>query len=146
MESFVNLFGPLDQVASGVTAEAIFVLVLLNFLTRFLAYRHHVKQYAEGGAEAITRYAPHVASNVLLVLSSFYFMTLHHHAGFVMSVLVLGLFLTDFFEFESRMVEARREMPLERPKGAMVLSLFVFMYAFYQSFFWILYGPWSAIF
>lgn len=145
MEPFVNLFGPLDQL-HGVIEEVILVLVLANFVTRFLAHRRHVKQYEDGGAEAISRYVPHVASNLLLVLASFYFLTVHHHAGIVMSVLVLGLFLTDFFEYESRKVEARREIPLERPKGALVASLFVFLYASYQALFWVLAGPWSAVF
>ncbi len=49
-------------------------------------------------------------------------MTLHHHGGMVLSVLVLGAVITDFFEFESRKVEARRDIPLERPKGAIVAA------------------------
>jgi hypothetical protein len=36
-------------------------------------------------------------------------------------------------------------MPLERPKGAIVAALVVFMYAGYQSLFWVIKGPWSAI-
>jgi hypothetical protein len=145
MQTFVNLFGPLDSLLSGVIREVLLVIVVANFVTRFLAHRRHVSQYESGGAEAISRYLPHVASNLLLVLSSFYFMTVQHHGGMVMSVLVLGLFLTDFFEFESRKVEARREIPLERPKGSLVASLLVFMYAFYQALFWVIAGPWSAL-
>jgi hypothetical protein len=63
----------------------------------------------------------------------------------VMSVLVLGAVITDFFEFESRKVEARRDIPLERPNGALVAAVLVFMYAGYQALFWLIKGPWSAV-
>jgi hypothetical protein len=148
----VSIFGPVDSVLAAelgvgdiVVIEAIvLVLVLANFLTRKLAHDRHVRQ-AEDGAEAVSRVLPHEATNVLLVLGSFYYMTIEHHAGMVLSVLVLGLFLTDFFEFESRKVEARRDIPLERPKGSIVAGLLVLSYAGYKTLFFVIQGPFDAI-
>jgi len=60
-------------------------------------------------------------------------------------VLVLGAVITDFFEFESRKVEARRDIPLERPKGAIVAVVLLAMYASYQALFWIIKSPWEAV-
>ncbi|WP_424003529.1 DUF7313 family protein [Haloarcula salina] len=152
MQPSVTLFGPLDTIM-GSTAPGgtylieyvLLVLVVANFFTRQLAHRRHTKQYEDDGAEAISRHPLHVTTNVALVLLSFYYTTLHQHGGMVLSVLVLGAVITDFFEFESRKVEARRDLPLERPKGAIVAALVVFMYAGYQSLFWVIKGPWSSI-
>jgi hypothetical protein len=148
----VSIFGPVDGVLAAelgigdiVVIEAIvLVLVLANFVTRKVAHDRHVRQ-AEDGAEAVSRFVPHELTNVLLVLGSFYYMTVAHHGGMVMSVLALGLFVTDFFEFESRKVEARREIPLERPKGSIVAGLLVLSYAGYQTLFFLIEGPFSAI-
>ena len=152
MQPDVILFGPLDRIF-GATAPGgvlvieyvLLVLVLANFGTRLLAHREHESQYEEGGAEAITRHPAHVASNMLLIVTAFFYMTIAHHGGMVMSVLVLGAVITDFFEFESRKVEARRDIPLERPKGAIVAVVLVAMYASYQALFWVIKGPWSAV-
>ena len=152
MQPDVILFGPLDTILGSeapggvlVIEYILLVLVLANFGTRLLAHRQHESQYEEGGAEAITRYPAHVASNVLLVITSFFYTTLAAHGGTVLSVLVLGAVITDFFEFESRKVEARRDLPLERPNGSLVAAVLVFMYAGYQSLFWVIKAPWSAI-
>jgi hypothetical protein len=152
MQPEVILFGPLDAIfgseAPGgvlVIEYVLFALVAVNFGTRLLAHRRHTAQYDDGGAEAITRHPAHTASNVLLVVTSFFYMTIAHHGGMVMSVLVLGAVITDFFEFESRKVEARRDIPLERPKGSLVAVVVVFMYAGYQSLFWVIKGPWSSV-
>jgi len=152
MQPSVILFGPLDSLMGRagpggvlVIEYVVFLLVLANFVTRFLAHRTHVSQYETGGAEAIERFTPHIAMNVLLVVTTFYYTTLAQHGGVVMSTLVLGLFLTDFFEFESRKVEARRDIDLERPKGSLVAAMVVFLYASYQSLFWVIKGPWSAV-
>lgn len=147
----VNLFGPVDaalgaEVYQGVLGIEVllFALVLVNFLTRRLAYGRHRRQ-AEEGADAVARWPLHEATNVALVVGSFYYLTLAHHAGMVLSTLVIGLFLTDFFEFEARKVEARREIPIERPKGALVASLLVFAYAAYQTLFVFVEPIWSAV-
>lgn len=147
----VNLFGPIDaalgaQLAEGVmVVEALLlVLVLANFATRRLAYGRHKRQ-AEDGADAVSRWPVHELSNVVLLVGSFYYMTLAHHGGMVLSVLVLGLFITDFFEFEARMVEARRDIPLEPPKGAIAAALLVLVYAGYQSLFTFVEPIWTSV-
>ena len=83
--------------------------------------------------------------DVLLVLASFYFLTLSHHSGIVLSVLVVGMVLADFFEFEARLVEARQDLPLEPPKGAMVASALVLLYAAYLALFFVIEPVWSRI-
>jgi hypothetical protein len=69
------------------------------------------------------------------MLGAFYYLTLATHAGMVASVLVLGVVFTDIFEFESRKVEARRELELDRPKASVVSSLLVLVYLGYVTFF-----------
>lgn len=152
MQPDVILFGPLDTVLGApapgdalVIEYILFVLVLANFGTRLLAHHQHTSQYEDGGADAISRHPVHTASNVLLIVVSFFYMTIAHHGGMVMSVLVLGAVITDFFEFESRRVEARRDIPLERPKGAVVAAVLVLLYASYQALFWVIKSPWERV-
>jgi hypothetical protein len=133
-EPFVNLFGPLDTLLAEQIASLLLLLVLVNMVTRFLAHRRHVDQYSERGVEAISRWIPHELSNIVLVLASFYFLTVHQHGGMVMSMLVVGLVITDFFEFEGRKVEGRRDLSLDRPKGALTAWVFVLLYAVFQAF------------
>jgi hypothetical protein len=130
-EPFVNLFGPLDAL-QGQIDIVILALVLVNMVTRFLAQRRYVDQYEDGGAEAISRWIPHEVTNVVLVLAAFYFMTVHHHGGLVTSVLVVGMVIADFFEFESRKVEARRDLSLDRPKAAIGAWMLALLYAIFQ--------------
>lgn len=141
----VTLFGPLDTVLGGQIAYVLLALAVVNIGTRMYQHRKHVKQAEEGGAEAVSRSPIHVASNLALVLASFYYLTLHHHAGIVTSALVVGLFLTDFFEFEARKVEARRGIPIERPKGAIAASILALMYVSYQTLFFLVEPIWSAV-
>jgi hypothetical protein len=145
MAPIVNLFGPIDStlgaevgVGEVLVIEALLlVLVLANFATRFVAHSRQ-KYQAEDGPEAVSRFLPHEVANVLLAVGSLYYLTLDAHAGMVMSVLVICLFLADFFEFEARKAEARREVPLDRPKGAIVAGLVVFAYAAYQVLFFVI--------
>lgn len=137
-----ELFGPVDAVlASEITGEILVVevlllgLVLANMAARALAHRRHESQAEDGGAEAISRHPAHFGANLLLVLGAFYYMTVHHHAGLVLSVLALGVVFTDIFEFESRKVEARREIDLDRPKAAVASSLLTLVYLGYVTFF-----------
>ena len=147
-----SIFGPIDSVLAAelgigdviVIEAVILVLVLANFVTRKLAHDRHLRQ-SEDGVAAISRFLPHEAMNVLLVLGVFYYMTVDPHPGTVLSILALGLFLSDFFEFEARKVEARREIELERPKGSIVAGLLVLSYAGYQALFFLVEGPVSAI-
>ncbi len=121
-----------------------FGVVIVNFLTRQLAHRSHVKQYKNDGAEAVA--IPAHTLTTRWSSSRCSFMILEPHGGMVLSVLVLGVFFADFFEFESRCVEARsKNLELERPKSAIVGSVLVLMYAAYQSLFCLISGPWSAI-
>lgn len=134
MEPFVNLFGPLDALHSQIRI-VLLALVIINMVTRFLAHRRHVGQYEEGGADAITRWIPHEVSNALLVLAAFYLLTIDHHPGIIMSVLVVGMVVTDFFEFEGRKVEARSEISLDKPKAAIGAWVLAALYVVYQLLF-----------
>lgn len=138
------IFGPIDALLAPVAEYVVLLLVLANLVTRGLAYRRHRDQ-AEDGPDAVERYRLHEFSNVLLLLGSFYYLTLHHHSGIVLSVLVVGTVLTDFFEFEARLVEARQGMPIEAPKGAIVGSLIVAMYAAYLALFFVIEPIWNQI-
>ncbi|PSQ16098.1 hypothetical protein BRD00_12090 [Halobacteriales archaeon QS_8_69_26] len=138
-----TLLGPVDALAPYIEPLLV-VLVVLNMVTRLLAHRRHRKQVEEG-AEAVARFVPHELSNVVLVLGSFYFMTVEHHGGMVLSMLVVGMVITDFFEFESRKVEVREERPLDRPKAALVASLLVLSYALFQAVFYLVRPYWSSI-
>lgn len=139
------LFGPVDVLLEPIIEYVLLVLVLANMVTRYQAHRANVRNAREDGADAVTRSTIHQLSNILLVLGSFYLLTVHHHAGMVLSALVLGLFITDHFEFEAQKLQATEERPIERPKAAMLASVFVFLYAGYQSVFFIIEPLWNAI-
>ena len=138
------IFGPIDTLLAPVIEYLVLLVVLGNLLTRLLAHRDHAAQ-AEDGAETISRYTLHEVSNGLLVLVSFYFLTLKHHSGLVLAVLVVGMVLADFFEFEARLLEARQSLPIEPPKGALTASLFVAAYAAYLALFFLVEPLWNAI-
>ena len=140
----LSLLGPID-VLEPVVEYVVFALVLVNMGTRWFAYRDYRQQARDDREEALDRNWLHEISNVVLVLASFYLLTLHHHAGIVLSTLVLGLFLTDFFEFEAREVELRKEKELSSPKGAITASFLVFLYAGYLSLFYVIEPFWDAI-
>lgn len=127
------IFGPIDTLFAPVIGYIVLILVILNLITRYFAHEQYVTQ-AEEGADAISRHSFHEATNVLVVVASFYYLTVHHHSGLVLSVLVLGMVISDLFEFESRKVEARNDFALEPPKGAIVISLLVAVYAAYVVF------------
>jgi len=139
------MFGPIDALSRSQVEFLLLGLVIVTFVTRLLAHRSHVSQARDGGVEAMTRYLPHEVASAVLILGSFYYTTIEHHGGIVLSMLVLGTFLTDFFEFESRKVEARKDEQLERPKAAVIGSLFVFAYAAYQSLFYVVAPLWNAV-
>ncbi|WP_135826672.1 DUF7313 family protein [Halorussus ruber] len=142
----LSLLGPIDAIFAGIIEYVVFALVLVNMGTRWWAYRDYRKQArSDDHDEELSRNWLHEVSNVVLVLGSFYLLTLHHHAGMVLSTLVLGLFLTDFFEFEAKEVELRKDEKLSSPKGAMTASFVVFLYAGYLSLFFLVEPIWSAI-
>ncbi len=138
------LFGPLDTLLAPVIEWVILVLVLANLVTRGIAHRTHVRQ-AKEGVDAVSRYPPHQAVSVLLLLVSFYYATVDYNGGMVLSTLVLGMVITDFFEFESRKVEVRTDKDIERPKGSLAASLLVATYAGYQSLFFVIEPLWRAV-
>ena len=140
----LSLLGPVDAL-EPVAGYLVLALVLVNMGTRWLAFRNYRNQANDDDREEISRWIPHELTNLALVLASFYYLTLHHHAGIVLSTLVLGLFITDFFEVEARSVELRRDVPLDRPKAAMVASLVVFLYAAYISVFFLVKDYWDAV-
>jgi hypothetical protein len=136
---------PLGPLAAAETALAyvVLALVLANLVTRLLAHRSHVAQVDRD--ETPTRYLPHVASSVALLLASLAYLVAAPHGGMVLSVLVVATLLADLFEFESRQVEARNGLPVERPKSALTGSLLVLLYAGYQSVFFVVQPVWSAL-
>ncbi|QSG07123.1 DUF7313 family protein [Halapricum desulfuricans] len=138
--------GAVDSVLGGAgTVEYLLLgLLLVNVLTRLLAHRSHVSE-AGDDAERLSRHPLHVASNVAMVLTAFYYTTLDQHAGIVASTLILGLFVTDFFEFEARNAELRRGVDLDAPKGAIGASVLALLYVGYLSLFQFVAPFWSAI-
>jgi len=141
----VALFGPLDSLLAPYIEYILVVLAVSNFLTRKMSADRHAEQAQRGGAEAISQHPVHAFTMGGLVLATFYYTTLHHHSGIVLSALVVGLFITDFFELESRRVEARQEMALEQPKAAIVASLLVFLYAAYLGLFFLIQPFWNSL-
>jgi len=138
------LFGPIDSLLAPVIEWVVLALVVVNLVTRGVAHRTHVRQ-AQEGAEAISRYPVHQTVTVLLVLASFYLATVDYNGGMVLSLLVLGMMITDFFEFEARKVEARKDRPIERPKGSIAASLLVATYAGYLALFFLVEPLWQAV-
>lgn len=143
-EPSVTLFGPLDTMVGPYIEYLLLGLVLVNLVTRLVAHRSHRAQ-ADDGADAITRHPLHLASTWTLVIASLYYMTLHHHAGLVLSTLVVGLFVTDFFELEARKVEAREGLGIDRPKSSLLMSTLVLLYTAYTSLFFLVESYWNAI-
>jgi hypothetical protein len=140
---FVVPVGALDALEPYI-AHVVLALVVVNMLTRIRAHSVHQNQ-VDDGADELSRYRPHSLSSIALVLASFAFLIIEPHGGMVMSVLVVGLFLTDFFEFESRQVEARNDMEFERPKGAVAASMLALLYAGYQSLFVFIQPVWNLL-
>ena len=132
------------EAVAGVLPYVVLVLVLANLVTRQLAHRTHKREADDDDAE-LSLYTPHVAVSALLVVASFLYMVFYPHGGMVMSVLVVGMVVSDFFEFEARQVEVRNGLPLEAPKSAIAASFVVLLYALFQSLFWVIKGPWEQI-
>ena len=112
---------------------AILTLAVGNVITRLLSHRAQRQQVENAGAEELSRYPPHVFSTTGLVILGLLFTIYRPTSGMILMVPVIGVFITDFFEFESREVEARNEMTFERPKAGIAVSLLVLVYAAYYS-------------
>ena len=141
---FLVPLAPLEAVA-GILPTVILVLVLANMVTRFAAHRKHVKEAEDGDDDSLSRYLPHRLTNILLVLSGFALLLVEPHSGMVLSVLVLGMFLADFCEFEARQVEVRNRLELESPKSALVASFVVLLYAAFLSLFVYVRDYWNMV-
>lgn len=145
LSASASLFGPVDAILGSNIEFVLLALAVLNAGTRLAAHRSNVHQVNQEDTEELSRYPALEATNVLLVLGSFYYTTLHYHGGVVLSVLVLSMVLTDFFEFEARQVELRNDLTFEKPKAAILASLLVLTYAAYQSLFFIIEPFWSSV-
>ena len=142
---FLVPLGALESVAE-VLPFVILAVVFVNLGTRFLAQRSYVRAADEGDDdEAMSRYLPHEIVSFLLIALSFAFMVVEPHGGMVLSVLVIGMVVADFFEYEARRVEARNDMEMDRPNSALVASALVVAYAGYQSLFFVVAPVWNAI-
>ncbi|WP_255196773.1 DUF7313 family protein [Halorarius litoreus] len=145
MEPFVSLFGPIDAILAPYIAYVLLALLLVNMFARVLEFRQHQQQAESGDWKNLTRHPLRVGTNFLLVVGSFYYLTVHQHGGLVFAALFLGVFVTDLFEFESRQVEVRRGVDLDRPKGAIAASVLALLYISYQTLFFIIAPVWNGI-
>jgi len=141
----VTLFGPLDTVLGPWMEHVLLVLVVAWFLTRKVAHDAYRRQAREGDAEALERHPLHTFTTWGLILGSLYYTTVHHHSGVVLSTLVIGTYIADFFEFEARKVEVREGHTLERPKGSLALGVVALLYAAYLSLFFLVEPLWNAV-
>jgi len=140
---FAVPIGALESI-SGAFPYVILALIVANLLTRHLAYKSY-KRAAGEGADTLDRYTPHMAISALAIAASLLYLVIEPHSGMVISALVVGTFVADMFEFEARQVEARNNLEIERPKGAITASVFALLYAAYIALFWVIKGPWEAI-
>ncbi|MCH2453646.1 MAG: hypothetical protein MK159_03415 [Halobacteriales archaeon] len=124
------ILGPIDVIFSPIIEPILLIGAIINLVTRHLAHRSHIRQNEEEKG-SLKRFVFHEISNGILIIFSLYYMTLHHHGGMVLSLMVLAMVLADIFEFESRLVESRGGMEIELPKGAMVGSALVVVYILY---------------
>lgn len=141
----VTLFGPIDALLGPYVEYIVLALVVLNLVTRKIAHDAHVRQARDDGAEALQHHPAHVASSGLAVVGAFYYTTLHHHAGVVLSMFVVGMVIADIFELEARRVEADNGMDIESPKGALAISVLALLYAAYVSLFYLVEPIWSQV-
>ncbi|MFQ3317989.1 MAG: hypothetical protein ACI8UR_001437 [Natronomonas sp.] len=144
MDPSVTLFGPVDTVLGPVIGYVMLGLIVLNMVGRGLEYNRIASQ-AEAGPEKISRHPLRVATNFLLVVGGFYYLTVERHAGLIVTLLVLGVFLSDFFEFEARKVESRQGWDIERPWGSIGASVFALLYIAYQALFFLVRPYWSVV-
>lgn len=112
---------------------AILTLAVGNIITRLLSHRTHKQQLEAGDDAALSRYPPHVFTTNGLVILGLVFTLYRPTSGMILMIPVIGVFITDFFEYESREVEARNDLEFERPKAGIAVSLLVLVYAAYYG-------------
>ena len=138
---------PLDalEALAPVLPFVVLGFVVLNILTRLLQHRKHAAQ-ADDSDDAVQRWLPHTLTTLGMVFASFLFMIVAPHGGMVMSALALSVFVSDFFEYEARRVEARsKSKELGRPTTAIGSAVFALLYASYQGFFYLIEPLWNSI-
>lgn len=151
MEQFVSLFGPIDAIlartviAAPLIAYGLLGLLVVNMLGRALEHARHKSQAESDDWRQLSRHPLRVATSFLLVVGSFYYLTVEPHGGMVFSVLVLGVFVTDLFEFESRQVEVRNDRSIDAPKGAIAASFLALLYILYQTLFFVIAPVWNSV-
>ena len=143
---FLVPIGALEAVAP-VLPFVILAFAVANMVTRILQHSRHTSQAEVGDDdEALSRWPPHTVTTLGLVFSSLLFLIVEPHGGMVMSVLALSVFVSDFFEYESRRVEARsKSKDLQLPVAAIGASVFALLYAGYQSLFFVIEPLWNAV-
>ena len=124
------ILGPTDAIFFPIIEPILLIGAVANLVTRFLAHRSHIKQNEEEKG-SLQRFVIHEISNGVLIIFSLYYMTIHHHGGMILSLMVLAMVLADIFEFEARLVESRGGMEIELPKGSIVGSALVLVYVLY---------------
>lgn len=140
----VAIFGPLDTYLGPYMEYVLVALAVLTLLTRILQH-NSIKRQVQSGAEDLDRSLLHFLTMGVFVLAALYYTTLHQHSGVVISTLVVGTFIADFFEFEARNVEAREGHDIEKPKGATVVALTALLYAAYLSLFFLIEPYWNMV-
>jgi hypothetical protein len=131
------------EVVGPILPFAVLTLGVANLITRLLAHRRHVRQ-AET-ADQLERYPPHSVTTIGLVLVSFLLIPYQPSGGTILAVLTVTMLIADLFEFEARNVEARNQLPVERPKSALFASALVLLYAGYYSLFFVVRPFWELI-
>ena len=130
--SFLVPLGWIESVGP-IIPLAILALAVANMGTRLLSHRKHRQQAVDSDADSLDRYTPHVFTTTGLVILGMLFTLYKPISGMIMMIPVIGLFITDFFEYESREVEARNDMEFERPKAALGVSVLLLIYAGYYG-------------
>lgn len=120
-------------------------LVLVNMGTRFADHRSDVKQ-ARDGADEMKRSTLHLATNALLVLGALYYIqAVEWYGGVIITVFVVGLVITDYFEFKAHRVQAREDREIEFPKATVISSILTLLYVGYQALFFVVQPYWDKI-
>lgn len=140
----VAIFGPLDTTVGPYMEYVILAFAVLTLLTRRYEFKT-LESQVEDGDERLDRSLVHSITMGTFVLAAFYYTTLHHHSGVVLSTLVVGTYLADFFEFEARNVEAREGYDLDAPKGALLIAITTLLYAAYISLFFLIEPYWNMV-
>lgn len=141
----LSLFGPVDAVLEPIIGYVVLALLLVNMATRLYMHRRTVKEARDSAAAEITRPLVHVVTNLLLALATFYYLSLHHHSGIVLSTLVVGVVLTDYFEFDAALVQIREGRAVEAPKASIGAAFVALLYIGYLTLFTYVKPLWDAV-